>query len=157
MVSVERRAAIDDFLADYAHGLDDDDAEAWPDFFTAKGVYQILTKEEHDAGLPLGIFLVEGHGMMRDRVRAMRDANIFEPHHYCHVVGRARLREADDGEIAARSNFAVYRTMQDGTADLFASGKYLDRIVFEGEAPKFKQRIAVLDSRCIDVLLVMPL
>lgn len=157
MVTAEQRAAIDDFLADYAHGLDDDDAEAWPDYFTPKGVYQILTKEEHEAGLPLGIFLAEGQGMMRDRVLAMREANIFEPHHYCHVVGRARLSDGENGEIAGRSNFAIYRIMQDGTQDLFATGKYLDRIVFDGDAPKFKQRTVVLDSRCIDVLLVMPL
>lgn len=157
MIPDARRAAIDDFLADYAHGLDDDAAEAWPGFFTADGVYQILTKEEHDAGLPLGIMLCEGHGMMRDRVRAMREANIFEPHHYCHVIGRARLAEAGTDEYAARSNFAVYRTMQRGETDLFASGKYLDRIVFEAGAPKFRQRLVVLDSRRIDILLVLPL
>jgi anthranilate 1,2-dioxygenase small subunit len=151
-----RRAAIDDFLADYAHGLDDDHAEAWPDYFTADGVYQILTKAEHEAGLPIGILLCEGQGMMRDRMRALREANIFEPHHYCHVVGRARLTPAGDG-YAARANFAVYRIMERGDTDLFATGKYLDRIVFEGETPKFKERKVVLDSRQIDILLVMPL
>jgi anthranilate 1,2-dioxygenase small subunit len=156
-VSPERRAAIDDFLADYAHRLDDDDAEGWPGFFTADGVYQILTREEHAAGLPLGIFLCEGHGMMRDRMRALRQANIVEPHHYCHVVGHARLIEQAADEFAARSSFAVYRTMQNGATDLFASGKYLDRIVFEDERPKFKERRVVLDSRRIDILLVLPL
>ena len=157
MIAPERRAAIDDFLADYAHGLDDDQAEAWPDFFTADGVYQILTKEEHDAGLPLGILLCEGQGMMRDRMRALREANIYEPHHYCHVVGRARLEEAGADACTARSNFAIYRIMQRGTTDLFATGRYLDRIVIEAGAPKFRERKVVLDSRAIDILLVMPL
>jgi anthranilate 1,2-dioxygenase small subunit len=47
--------------------------------------------------------------------------------------------------------------MQDGRSDLFATGRYMDTIVLDGGAAKFKQRIVVLDSRQVDVLLVLPL
>ena len=41
--------------------------------------------------------------------------------------------------------------------DLFATGKYLDEIVLEGGVAKFNERIIVLDSRNIDILIVVPL
>ena len=47
--------------------------------------------------------------------------------------------------------------MENGEASLFATGKYLDRIVIEDGAPLCTARRVLLDSRCIDVLLVVPL
>jgi hypothetical protein len=47
--------------------------------------------------------------------------------------------------------------MEDGRMDLFATGKYLDEVVFEGGMPKFRERVVVLDSRSVDILIVVPL
>ncbi len=41
--------------------------------------------------------------------------------------------------------------------DLFAVGKYLDKFEIDGPTPKFKERLVVLESRQIDVLLCYPL
>lgn len=41
--------------------------------------------------------------------------------------------------------------------DLYATGKYLDVIQEEGGSLKFKERVVVLDSRNVDILLVVPL
>ena len=41
--------------------------------------------------------------------------------------------------------------------DLFATGKYLDEIVLETAVAKFRERIVVLDSRNVDILMVVPL
>ena len=94
---------------------------------------------------------------MSDRVLALRTANIFEPHTYCHLLSRSRYAEGDGGLITGRTNFSVTRTMQDGTMDLFTVGKYLDTFVQEDDGLKFKQRLAIIESRRIDVLLVFPL
>ena len=148
---------IESFLADYAHRLDDGKIDDWTGFFTEDATYQITTRENHEAGYPIGIMLCKGRGMMEDRVLALKTANVFEPHTYCHIVGRPDLREEAPGILAARSNFSVYRTMESGETVLFAIGKYLDRIVFEGGVPKFSERRVILDSRCVDVLLVFPI
>ncbi len=148
---------IENFLADYAHRLDDGLIDEWTGFFTEDAVYQVTTRENHEAGYPLGIILCNGRGMMEDRVLALKTANVFEPHTHCHIVGRPELKALPDGSISGRSNFSVYRTMESGTTELFAIGKYLDRIAFEGGEPKFKERRVILDSRCVDVLLVFPL
>ena len=85
------REAIEDLLADYAEAIDDWQIERWPDFFTEDGVYQIISRESFDAGLPIGILYCEGRGMMHDRVQALRTANIYEPHNYRHLLGRPRI------------------------------------------------------------------
>ena len=150
------RTRIENLLADCAHAVDDDELERWPGFFTGDAVYQIITRENHDAGLPMAIMICEGRGMMADRVMALRTANVYEPHTYCHLLGRTALSEDGEG-IAARTNFSVVRTMQDGRMETFAAGKYLDRIALADGAPLLADRRVVLESRRIDILLVYPL
>jgi len=150
------RTRIENLLADCAHAVDDDELERWPGFFTEDAVYQIITRENHDAGLPMAIMICEGRGMMADRVMALRTANVYEPHTYCHLLGRTALSEDGEG-IAARTNFSVVRTMQDGRMETFAAGKYLDRIALADGAPLLADRRVVLESRRIDILLVYPL
>ncbi len=148
---------IDQFLAEYAHRLDDGLIDDWPGFFAEDGLYQVTTRENEAAGYPIGILLCEGLGMMQDRVLAMKTANVFEPHVYCHILGRPALRVESPGIFAARSNFSVVRTMENGAVELFATGKYVDRIAWGDGQPRFKARRVILDSRRIDVLLVFPL
>jgi 3-phenylpropionate/cinnamic acid dioxygenase small subunit len=49
------------------------------------------------------------------------------------------------------------RTLHDGEQRLFSTGRYLDRIVFEGEAARLRRRDVIADSNRIDTLLVIPL
>jgi anthranilate 1,2-dioxygenase small subunit len=151
------RARIEDFLVDYAHMVDDARIEEWPDYFTEDAYYQITTRENVESGLPIGILTCQGRGMMKDRVKAIYEANIFEPHVYCHVLGRPRMHEETPGLYRARSNFQITRTMQNGDRELFATGKYLDIIACDGGAPKLQDRRVVLDSRRVDILIVYPL
>lgn len=153
----DARSLIEDFLNDYAHAIDDDRLEEWPAFFTLDGVYRITTHENHAADRPIGILFCEGQGMMTDRVRAMREANIYEPHRYCHLLGRPRIDADGQDAYRARSNFSIVRTMQNGDTGIFASGKYLDQIRFEDGAPKLKERRVILDSRRVDILIVYPI
>ena len=157
VLDVELRIRVLDFLVDYAHAIDDDRLEEWSGFFTDDAVYHITTRESDAAGLPIGIMHCRGRGMLEDRIRALRTANIFEPHGYCHILGATRLVDQGGGVIAARTNFAVTRTMQDGSGEAFAIGKYLDEIVVNGERLAIRSRRVVLESRRVDVLLVIPL
>jgi anthranilate 1,2-dioxygenase small subunit len=151
-----RQAA--ELIASYGHAMDDGQIDLWPQFFTPDGVYQITTKENQEAGLPIGIMLCVGRGMMIDRVKAFHTANIFEPHIYNHIVGYPTMSyDKASGRVTARSNFQIVRIMETGRMDLFATGKYLDVIQKEGGSLKFKERVVVLDSRNVDILLVVPL
>lgn len=156
LVDATTRLAVEEFLGDYAHALDDGRIDDWPGFFAEDAIYQITTRENVEAGYPLGIVYCDGQGMMRDRIEALKSANIFEGHCYSHLLGRPSLRQERPGLIAARSNFAVMRTMEDGQAEVFASGKFVDLIALE-PAPRIQERRVILDSRRIDILLVYPL
>lgn len=151
------RETIEDFMVRYAHALDDQRIDDWPGFFTDDARYQITTRENEEAGFPLGIVLCEGRGMLEDRVQALKIANVYESHVYCHLLGRPELGPLEDSTIRARTNFSVVRTMEDGRSELFATGKFVDVIVLDAGEPRFKERRVVLDSRRIDTLLVIPL
>jgi anthranilate 1,2-dioxygenase small subunit len=47
--------------------------------------------------------------------------------------------------------------MRDGSTDVFASGRYLDRWTLAGDEPKLVERVVVCDSKRIDTLLALPL
>jgi 3-phenylpropionate/cinnamic acid dioxygenase small subunit len=148
---------IQHLLRDYCHALDDGEVGRWSGFFQADATYQITTRENIASGYPLGIILCEGRGMMDDRIKALKTANIFESHTYCHITGPLDVREEFEDRHTVRSNFAVYRTMYTGQMELFATGKYLDVVDTGGAQALFAERVVVLDSRCIDTLLVYPL
>ncbi len=148
---------IEALLRDYCHALDDGDVDRWSGFFQDQATYQITTRENLARGYPLGIMLCEGRGMMRDRIKALQTANIFESHTYCHLWGAPDVRPEIEGRWSVRSNFAVYRTMYSGEQSLFATGKYLDVVDTTGAQALFAERIVVIDSRQVDTLLVYPL
>ncbi len=141
----------------YIHAIDDDRLEEWPGLFVDDGLYRILTRENWELGLPLGLIHCQGAGMMRDRIAALRIANIFEPHTYRHLITPAELLDADGGGYRVRSNFTVIRTMHSGEMTVFACGQYVDRIVETHGGLKFAERLAVCDSRSVDTLLAIPL
>lgn len=157
-IDAELRARIEDFLGGIAQAIDDGDFDRWPSFFREDGFYQIIPRASFEAGHPVGIMTCTGRGMMRDRVAALQGANIYEPHTYCHLWSRPVLRREADGTIAARTNFALYRTMQSRGTELFAAGSYRDRIVREEDGElRLKSRHVVLESRRVDILIVLPI
>jgi 3-phenylpropionate/cinnamic acid dioxygenase small subunit len=157
-VAFDLRSRIEDFLTDSVQAIDDGEVERWPLFFTEDGFYQIIPRAGFEAGHPLGIMTCAGRGMMQDRVEALRDAYIYEPHTYCHVLMRPVLQREADGTVLARTNFALYRTMQSRGTELFAAGSYRDRIVFaEDGGLQLKSRHVVIESRRIDILVVLPI
>jgi 3-phenylpropionate/cinnamic acid dioxygenase small subunit len=151
------RLAIGDLNAAYADCIDDDRLEEWPDFFVEDCRYLITDRASHEAGLRHGIIYAASRGMLLDRVMAMRGANIFEPHRYRHLVGPARIDRVADGVATARANFIAVRIMHNGDSQLFATGRYLDRIAVAQTPFRFIERLVILDSQKIDTLLVLPL
>lgn len=159
MIAAEmaRRLELDALYADYAHCLDNDELEAWPDFFTEDCRYRITSAENFEAGLPLGIVYLTSRAMLVDRVMALRKANVYEPQRYRHMIGAVKIGAEDKGILSIVANVIVVRIMQDGAMTVFAAGRYLDRLVRQGDAWKFAQKEVVLDSRQIDTLLAIPL
>ena len=159
-MNIELTLTVQDLNARYAQAIDDNKLEAWPDFFTENGRYRVTTAENFERGLPLGMIHATSRAMLRDRVRALRDANVYEAQRYRHILGVPLLApDAADGEgvVAAQTSFMVARIMHTGETALFATGRYHDRIVLSGGATRFAEKLVILDSRLIDTLLAIPL
>jgi 3-phenylpropionate/cinnamic acid dioxygenase small subunit len=148
---------IENFLIKYAYTLDDGLVKEWESFFCDDGLYFVTTFQNEEDKLPIGIIHCQGRGMMSDRITALETANIYEAHRYCHNVTKPQIEFIDSHVFKVRSNFSIYRTMENGHTDLYATGKYLDLIVFSNETPKFKERRVILDSKRVDTLMVVPI
>jgi 3-phenylpropionate/cinnamic acid dioxygenase small subunit len=167
-MNIEHLSRIADLNARYVDAIDADRLEAWPDFFLDDGHYRITTAENVAQGLPLSLIYATSRAMLRDRVTALREANVYEGQRYRHVLGTPLIVAPSPpasasgegwggGGVRARTNFMVARVMRTGETMLFATGCYEDRVVLgrEGEA-HFADKTVVLDSRQIDTLLAIP-
>jgi anthranilate 1,2-dioxygenase small subunit len=157
MSAAELQFEVERLEARYAAALDDDRLEEWPDFFTEACRYQIITRENYDKKLPVGIFFANSRGMLLDRVRSLREANIYEAQHYRHILSPTLVRRRAGDTVEAETNYQVIRTTQEGAMTLFSTGRYLDRILIGGAVPLFAEKLVVCDSRRIDTLLAIPL
>ncbi len=158
MIAVELERKVRHLLDRYIRIVDDDRLEEWPLLFTADGVYEATTRENHVRGLPLALMSCHGRGMMQDRVTGYRRINVFEPHRYHHQLSGLECEQLPDGSVRTVCGFLVVRTMHTGATMIFASGVYHDVIVQDADGTlRFAQRKAVTDSRQTDTLLVIPL
>ena len=159
LAEIARRLELQDLYTAYADCLDSDALERWPEFFTEDCRYRITSAENYEAGLPLGLIYATSKNMLHDRVSALREANIYEPQRYRHIVcGHPRSsRRAGRRARYRKRSFVVVRTMQDGAMTLFAAGRYIDRVVRGDGGWLFARKDVVLDSRQIDTLLAIPL
>jgi anthranilate 1,2-dioxygenase small subunit len=155
--AVAQRFELDQLYADYVHCLDADELERWPDFFTEDCFYRITSSENYEAGLPLGLIYATSRNMLKDRVSALREANIYEPQRYRHLVSSLKIVGEAGGVLDLAANFLVVRTMQDGEMTIFGAGCYVDQVKRDGGSWKFARKIVVLDSRQIDTLLAIPI
>jgi 3-phenylpropionate/cinnamic acid dioxygenase small subunit len=157
VMSIELQLKVQDLNARYVQAIDDNALEAWPDFFTEQGRYRVTTAENVERALPLGLIYATSRAMLRDRVRSLRDANVYEAQRYRHLLGPPRIEPAGEGTVQAQTSFMIARIMHTGETTLFATGCYRDRIVIDDGKMLFAEKLVILDSRLIDTLLAIPL
>src|SRR3954452_7683197 len=160
LADIARRLELHDLYTAYAECLDSDALERWPEFFTENCRYRITSAENYDSGLPLGLIYATSRNMLKDRVSALREANVYEPQRYRHLVSSIRiLGDAEEGSehVDLVANFLVVRTMQDGEMTIFGAGRYVDRVIRDSGGWKFASKTVVLDSRQVDTLLAIPI
>ena len=153
----EARLRVEDLLREYAACIDDGRYEEWPAMFTEECRYLIIPRESHERGYVSGFYLCESRGMLQDRILCLRETAIYESQHYRHLVGGTRVLEWSSGSCRAETPFSVIRTTQDGAMSLFAAGKYVDEVVFEGDKALFREMLVLTDSTRIDILIAAPL
>ncbi len=142
---------------DYARCIDDDRLEEWPDFFADDCLYRVTSAENLRAGMEASLIFANSRGMLKDRVSALREANIYERQSYRHILGAPCLLSQKNERYRSETSFLVARILRGGATEVFATGRYLDLYGFEHGALKLFERVAVCDSSRIDTLLALPL
>lgn len=150
--------AVENLIYEWARAIDEDRVEAIAELLLPDGHYTVQSRFNHDRGLPMAIIDARSAAQLRDRIKSMRVANIYEPHHYRHILSGVQIVGEADGVLQVRSNYLVVRTMSlDGDMAIFSTGQCHDEVVITNDGPRFKRRLFLYDSRIIETLLVIPL
>jgi salicylate 5-hydroxylase small subunit len=155
--SPELRMRLADLYAAYDDALGEGDLERWPELFTEVCLYKIIARENYDAGLPLGFLQAESRAMLADRVAAIRKTTLFAPRVVRRVVGSIVLRAIEPGGMRLAASFAAFQTMLNEPSQVFLCGRLYDRVVEDGGALRFAERICVTDSTLVPTSLVFPI
>lgn len=141
----------------YISALDNDRLEQWADFFTEECVYEIVPRENEDAGLPIGIIYCDSKRMLRDRVLSLRHANIYEVHSYRHMTSGMQIRVIDADTVETESSYVVVQTLQDGESFVYQAGRYLDVVVRTPDGWRYQSKRVIYDTSRVATLLATPI
>jgi anthranilate 1,2-dioxygenase small subunit len=141
----------------YVQCIDEDRLEEWPGFFVEDCNYIIHPRENLDAGLEGYWIYCESNAMLRDRIHALRDANVYNIHYDRHIISNVLVEDEKDGVYISKANYLVIQTDVEGHSHVFSAGEYRDKIVMVDGAPKFLEKVVVPDTFNIDRPLAVPL
>jgi 3-phenylpropionate/cinnamic acid dioxygenase small subunit len=147
---------VEDLYARYAELIDDKRLQDWTGLFDEDCLYRVISKENHDRGLPLSQILCESPGMLRDRVLAFEKLNVYGPRTWRHMISQIRVEE-EGGLLRARANFVVFETRIDRRTEILCSGRYLDALVRTEAGLRFREKVCVYDTTLIPGSIVSPL
>ena len=152
------RHEVETFNAAYAAALDEQRLSDWVEMFTDDALYVVISRENADRGMPVGLIYCENKGMIFDRAFALEKTAMFAPRYLRHIVGNLQiLGEERDGEIRARANYVVLQVLFDRPdAKLHQVGVYQDVFRRVGGQLKLAERRCVYDNLLVDNALCLP-
>ena len=149
---------IEDFNTAYAAALDEQRLDDWAEMFTEDAFYVVISRENADSGLPVGLIYCDSKRMIHDRAFALAKTTMFAPRYLRHIIGNLQVLGTDaDGGIRARANYALIQVLYDRPeAKLHQVGAYHDVFRRIEGALKLAERRCVYDSLLIDNALCLP-
>ncbi len=153
LLRLELQALLDRYVAT----IDDDRLEEWPGLFVEDCVYEIIPKENADAGLPAPLIYFDNAAMLRDRVVSLRHANIYEKPTYRHFLSGLAFTTVDADTVDLSANYLVVNTSLEGETKIYQSGLYRDRVVRTGVGWRFRSKRVIYDTSRVQTLLAYPI
>jgi anthranilate 1,2-dioxygenase small subunit len=148
---------IDEFNNAYAAALDEQRLADWAEMFIDDAFYVVISRENAERDMPVGLIYCENKAMILDRAHAMK-TEMFAPRYLRHIVGSPQVLSGEqDGDIRARANYVVVQVLFDRPeAKLHQVGVYYDKFRRVGEQLKLAERRCVYDSLLVDTALCLP-
>lgn len=148
---------IEDFNNAYVAALDEQRLTDWAEMFTDDGFYIVISRENADRNLPVGLIYCENKGMILDRAHAMK-TEMFAPRYLRHIIGNLQVFGGEtNGGIRARANYIVIQVLFDRPdAKLHQVGVYYDKFRRVDGVLKLAERRCVYDNLLVDNALCLP-
>jgi anthranilate 1,2-dioxygenase small subunit len=152
------RHELEMFNAAYAAALDEQRLSDWVEMFTDDARYVVISRENADRGMPVGLIYCENKGMIYDRAFALEKTAMFAPRYLRHIIGNLQvLGEERAGAFRARANYVVLQVLLDRPdAKLHQVGTYHDVFRRVGSQLKLAERRCVYDNLLVDNALCLP-
>jgi 3-phenylpropionate/cinnamic acid dioxygenase small subunit len=152
----ELHFALERLNTEYAHVLDNERYEEFPEFFVEDCLYRVVPRENHVLGLPIAVIHCESKGMIKDRIYAARESTMAEQRTFRHFISNVRILDAQDDIVRAEANVLIVQTMINRMTEIVLSGFYLDRIVRSDGRLLFKERLCIYDSLLLPTSMIAP-
>ena len=139
----------------YVSAIDNDRIEDWPGFFTDECLYEVIPRENEEMGLPAPVLYCDNIRMLRDRVTALRHANIYERPAYRHCLSGMEWT-ARNGGFDVRTSYVVVNTSLVGDSAIYQAGRYEDHVVRTPDGLRFRSKRCIYDTLRVQRLLAFP-
>jgi len=158
-MSLSLQQRVEQFNFDYADALNQRRFAEWPESFAADACdYRVVSRENHDAGLPAPLMGCYTPGMVKDRVSMLiKETLTYRRMYLRHYITNVRASELADGTIAASANLLVMQSDLEGNSSIYIVGRYDDTMVEIDGQLKLRKRLVIVDSFSIDNMLAVPL
>jgi anthranilate 1,2-dioxygenase small subunit len=149
---------IHNFNAAYAAALDEQRLTDWVEMFTDDAFYVVISRENADKQLPVGLIYCDSKAMIHDRAFALEKTAMFAPRYLRHIIGNLQVLEANgERSIRARANYAVMQVLYDRPeAKLHQVGVYHDVFRRVNGELKLAERRCIYDNLLVDNALCLP-
>jgi anthranilate 1,2-dioxygenase small subunit len=149
---------IHNFNAAYAAALDEQRLMDWVEMFTDDAFYVVISRENADKQLPVGLIYCEGKAMIHDRAFALEKTAMFAPRYLRHIIGNLQVLAAGtDRDVSARANYALIQVLYDRPeAKLHQVGVYEDLFRRINGELKLARRRCIYDNLLVDNALCLP-
>ena len=94
---------MEKFNAAYAAALDEQRLTDWVEMFTDDGFYVVISRENADRGMPVGLIYCENKGMIFDRAFALEKTAMFAPRYLRHIIGNLQILGEDPTATSGRA------------------------------------------------------
>lgn len=140
----------------YICALDNGNLDLWTDLFVDDCFYEIVPRENADAGLPIGLIHCDNKRMLRDQATSLRDANVYGAHQYRHLTSGLSVTAIGPDSATMSANYVIIQTLADGESHIYQAGRYHDVVVRTPDGWRYRTKRAVYDTLRIRTLLATP-
>ena len=130
----------------------------WVEMFTDDAFYVVISRENADKGMPVGLIYCDSKAMIHDRAFALEKTAMFAPRYLRHIIANLVVLGAEiNGTVKSRANYVVLQVLFDRPdATLHQVGVYYDVFRREGGALKLAERRCVYDNLLVPNALCIP-